>query len=192
VNAVEETAPDSASPCPDAAAAVRGDEAELFRRHHRRILAHVRRAASGAPEALVEDACLFAWLQLLRRQPDRELAYAWLCTVARREAWRMLRAAREVRSLDASVSRAGTGEGPDGADPLVECIAGRDTVEAAHAAREALRVLASLPDRQRRYLALKVAGHSYRENCALTGASYTTVNRHLPRARALVREAQAA
>jgi DNA-binding CsgD family transcriptional regulator len=66
----------------------------------------------------------------------------------------------------------------------VETITRRDSVDAAHAARAALRVLASLPRKQRRYLALKVASHSCREICALTGASYTSVNKHLASARA--------
>jgi len=40
---------------------------------------------------------------------------------------------------------------------------------------------------------LKVAGYSYREICALTGASYTNVNKHLTRGgRARVREARSA
>jgi len=50
--------------------------------------------------------------------------------------------------------------------------------------RRTPRVLASLPRKQRRYLALKVASHSCREICALTGASYTNVNKHLGSARA--------
>ncbi len=45
---------------------------------------------------------------------------------------------------------------------------------------------------RRRYLALKVAGYSYGEICALTGASLTNVNKHLTRARAGVREGRAA
>jgi RNA polymerase sigma factor (sigma-70 family) len=168
--------------------ALHGDEAELFRLHHRALLRHVRRAALGAPEALIEDACLFAWLQLLRHQPERDHVRGWLCTVARREAWRLAREAKALTSLDAGKA---SGE-PRSQEPLVETIPGRDSVDAAHAAREALRTLASLPDKQRRYLALKVAGYSYREICALTGASYTNVNKHLTRARACVAHARAA
>lgn len=168
-----------------------GDEAELFRHHHRVLLRHVRRRAPWVAEAIVEDACLFAWLQLVRCQPDRDHVRAWLCAVARHEAWRLGHQAGRAASLDAPVKVEGTDNDPGRFGSMVETIAGRDTVEEAHAAREALRALASLPDKQRRYLALKVAGYSYREICALTGASYTNVNRHLTRARARLRKARA-
>ena len=59
-------------------------------------------------------------------------------------------------------------------------------------ARAALDALAQLPERQRRYLELLVAGYRYEEIVELTGATYTNVNKHLTRARARVREAQAA
>ena len=52
--------------------------------------------------------------------------------------------------------------------------------------------LASVPEGRRRFLALKVAGYSYREICSLTGATYTNINRHLTRARARLREAKVA
>lgn len=181
------TAQETARPS-GGAPGLRGDEADLFRRHHRALLRHVRHAAPGAGEAVVEDAALFAWLQLLRCQPERDHIRGWLCTVGRREAWRLAREATAATSLDAPKA---TGEFRC-PEPLVEAIVGGDSVDAAHAAREALRALASLPDRQRRYLALKVAGYSYREICALTGASYSSVNRHLTRARARVRDARVA
>lgn len=152
----------------------------------------MRGAAAGIPDASVEDACLFAWLQLLRAQPDRGQVRAWLFTVARHEARRLRRQAERVGSLDAEAQGGSAVTGSRLAGPLVETIAGKDTIEASHTAREALRALASLPENQRRYLALKVAGHSYREICVLTGASYTNVNKHLTRARARVREQRAA
>jgi RNA polymerase sigma factor (sigma-70 family) len=139
-------------------------------------------------EAVVEDAALFAWLQLLRCQPERDRIRAWLFVVARREAWRLHAEARKVDSLDAAIRVDEPSGERGGAGPLVERIAGRETVEDAHTAREALRALAALPDKQRRYLTLHVAGHGYREICALEGASYTNVNKHLARARGRVRE----
>ena len=59
-------------------AALRGDESELYRRHHRRLLRVVTRNVI-APRELIEDACQNAWAILLRRQPDREAVFAWLC-----------------------------------------------------------------------------------------------------------------
>jgi len=51
---------------------------------------------------------------------------------------------------------------------------------------------ASLPERQRRHLTLLIAGYRYEEIVRLTGATYTNVNKHLTRARASIRGAQAA
>jgi hypothetical protein len=42
-----------------------------------------------SPE-LIDDACAFAWVQLIRRQPDRNRNWrAWMVTVAERGAWRL-------------------------------------------------------------------------------------------------------
>jgi DNA-directed RNA polymerase specialized sigma24 family protein len=55
-----------------------------------------------------------------------------------------------------------------------------------------LRALAGLPDRQRRDLPLRVAGFTYREIAAMTeGRTYTNVNKHLVKARARIRRANA-
>ena len=55
-------------------------------------------------------------------------------------------------------------------------------------AREALKILASLPDRQRTDLTLLVAGYSYNEIAELTGRrTYTNVNKHIAKARASIR-----
>lgn len=59
-----------------------GDESELFQRHHQRLLRTVT-ARIWASQATVEDACAFAWLQLMRCQPERgERLFGWLVTVA--------------------------------------------------------------------------------------------------------------
>jgi hypothetical protein len=66
----------------------RGDEAELYRRHHgtlRRAVAH----AVNAPQELIEGACQTAWAILLRTQPDRYAIFAWLRVVAIHEAYRL-------------------------------------------------------------------------------------------------------
>jgi DNA-directed RNA polymerase specialized sigma24 family protein len=72
------------------------------------------------------------------------------------------------------------------------CAIASDNPDDALAAREALRILAGLPERQRRYPALKVSGHSDVEIRTVTGATYTNVNRHLCRVRARIRAARAA
>ena len=71
----------SRSPVPAAI----GDEPVLFREHHPRLRSHVRRLVRTS-RANIEDACSFAFLQLLRHQPDREHVYGWLLRTATREA----------------------------------------------------------------------------------------------------------
>jgi DNA-directed RNA polymerase specialized sigma24 family protein len=159
------------------AAALHGDEDALYRLHHRRLLRLVGGLVRGADED-IEDACAFAWAQFLRRQPDREMTFPWLAKVAMREAWRLGRRRRRDARLE---------ELPE--DSCVEL--GRETLDDAIAAREALRILASLPDRQRRYLTLKISGYSYVEIRAVTSSTYTNVNKHLCRARARIRAARA-
>lgn len=149
-----------------------GDEADVFREHELALRRAVRRAVDG-PDAVVDDACAFAWLQLLRRQPDRSTVFAWLRTVAIREAWRLSRQERRDVHLEQL--------------PCWEkrC---RETSDAATiAAHAALRAVADLPPKQRRYLTLSVAGHSHVEIAATTGATRTNVSKHLTRARASLR-----
>jgi RNA polymerase sigma factor (sigma-70 family) len=146
---------------------LRGDEARLFNDHELPLRAAVRHFAR-VDEAIVDDACAHAWLQLMRRQPDRDTAFAWLRTVAVREAWRLSKLGRRDVRLDAM--------------PSVHD-SGRDTVVPSIEAREALRRLAALPHRQRRFLTLQIAGHSRTEIAAHTGATPRTVDRQLARAR---------
>ena len=156
-------------------AALHGDEAALYDRHHEVLWRRVRRHIHG-PDALIDDACQQAWLILLRRQPDRATVLQWLTTVAIREAYRLSERERRELSLD--------GLHPPVGQPAVDPDQGRE-------ARMALRALAMLPERQRRYLTLLVAGHSYQEIQEQCGASRTNVNKHLYRARRTLKEARA-
>jgi RNA polymerase sigma factor (sigma-70 family) len=160
------------------AAPLQGDEDALFRHHHQRLIKVVRGLVHAASED-IEDACAFAWTQFLRYQPDREMTFPWLAKVAMREAWRLCKRRRRDARLE------------DMPADSCRALAG-DTLDEAVAAREALRILASLPERQRRYLTLKVSGYSYVEIQAVAGATYTNVNKHLYRARTSVRAARAA
>jgi DNA-directed RNA polymerase specialized sigma24 family protein len=135
-----------------------GDEADLYRRHHRNLLRAVARVVN-APRELIEDACQSAWAIMLRRQPDRASIFAWLRVVAIHEAYRLCKAQRRCMHLEDL-------EHPDGWEGL---IASRVTIDDAIEARCALRLLADLPERQRVDLALLIAGFSYREICEMTG-----------------------
>lgn len=156
---------------PPGPCALRGDETELFAEHDLPLRRAVRWAVS-ASDATIDDACSFAWLQLLRCQPDRDSVFAWLRRVAIREAWRLSARDRRDAPLDALV-------------PSQEPQA--TSLERSHDARQALRTLAALPERQRRYLALLIGGYSYVEIAARHGSSYTNVNKHLVRARGRLR-----
>jgi RNA polymerase sigma factor (sigma-70 family) len=164
-------------PPPCAPARPRGDEAELFRRHHGELLRAVSRVVNAPPE-LIEDACQTAWMILLRRQPDRVRIVAWLRIVAVHEAYRLCHAHRR----DAHLDDLAHGESWEA------FIADSATIDDIVEARRALRLLARLPERQRDDLSLLVAGFSYREIAEMTGGrTLTNVSKHLARARARMR-----
>jgi DNA-directed RNA polymerase specialized sigma24 family protein len=167
-------------PTPTAAPVPRGDEDRLYRQHHRelhRVVAHAVRA----PRELIEDACQTAWANLLRTQPDRYAIFAWLRVVAIHEAYRLAAIDRRARHLE----RLNIDE-----HDWQELIADPRTLDDAVAALEALRTLASLPERQRSDLTLKIAGYSYEEIRALTpGRTLTNVSKSLAKARAGTRRA---
>ena len=170
--------PHAARPTPSTARQ-RGDEADLYQRHHQALLIAVSHAINGSG-TLIEDACQTAWTILLRRQPERASVFAWLYVVAIHEAYRLSGTERRELHLE---------------DLAIEgdwdtILAGRVTVEDQLEAHEALRALAALTDRQRRDLSLRVAGFSYREIAAMTsGRTFTNVNNHLVKARTAIRRA---
>ncbi|MCA1701016.1 MAG: hypothetical protein LC790_19815, partial [Actinobacteria bacterium] len=127
----------------------RGDEAELYRRLSA-PLERVVRARVRGPAAAVEDACAFAWEQLLRYQPERsEALFAWLVTVATHEGWRLVR-----------IERRATAAEPRELEPVP---GPERELEQRTRALEALRALAGLRPAERLLLALRAAGYSYRE-----------------------------
>ena len=151
-----------------------GDEAELYARLPR-ALERVVRARVGGPAACVEDACAFAWEQLLRRQPERsERLFAWLVTVAVREGWRLVRVERRQAAAE-------PGELERAAAPERE-------LEQRLRALEALQALADLRPAERRLLCLRCAGYSYRELAALERRGTNYVNKQLVRARRALRD----
>ena len=165
---------------PSTTAKPNGDEDQLYRRHHCDLKRAVSRVVNAAPE-LIEDACQNAWAILLRNQPERGTIFPWLRVVAIHEAYRLSAIERRDTHLEAIATMV-TWE---------EVIASPEVIEGALEAREALRVLAELPARQRDDLTLFVAGFSYREIAQITGGrTYTNVNKHLAKARARIRLAE--
>jgi len=128
--------------------ALQGDEGALYEALAGELVRVVSRLVN-TDRATIDDACQFAWLQLLRCQPHRETVRPWLITVARHEAIRLDRIRR--RSEPMSIGERQAGEHPEPA-------ASADTHALAIDLDEALRMLASLPPRQRDLYALKVLG----------------------------------
>jgi RNA polymerase sigma factor (sigma-70 family) len=162
--------------------AARGDDAHLFATYAQRLRGEVRRVVRTSPEN-VDDACSFAFLQLLRYQPDRDSAYVWLVKVAVREAVKLDRRSRRTIPLehndgDHEVSR----EPADRTDTLalrLEVLAAREAIAAAR-----------LTSRQARIVALQALGLDYEEISFQENISVRTVERQILRARRKLREAR--
>ncbi|MCW2985662.1 MAG: hypothetical protein JWR63_3232 [Conexibacter sp.] len=149
---------------------LRGDEADLYRTHEVALRAAVRSRIYGS-DALVEDACAFAWLQLMRHQPDRgPTVFAWLRTVAVREAYRLY---RQEYHLD--VSRLAADQEP------------AFTLDAQLSTRSALRALSTMSSHRQRIFLMHLSGLSYTEIAAHLDITFTNVNRHVTRSRSHLR-----
>ena len=125
-----------------------------------------------------DDAVQRATLILLTKAPEHpppRLA-AWMHVVTRREA---LAVRRERERLLG-------GEVPEAIASPVPCPA--EQAERREHSRARARDLACLKPAERRALVLRGQGYSYREICALTGWTYTKVNRCLAEGRARLRQ----
>jgi RNA polymerase sigma factor (sigma-70 family) len=146
----------------------------------RSLQAQVQRIVASkvfAPEAVIEDACAFAWMQAWRyaRTLDAEprVLRAWLVLVATREAW--------LRNSELEAGAADISE--------IEVAApARDEVAASETRRRALDMIGSLPPQQARVVSLWAVGYSYEEITEILGISYTAVNKALTKAKARLRK----
>jgi RNA polymerase sigma factor (sigma-70 family) len=152
------------------------DVARLYRALGRQL---ERIVGKGVPAPdVVDDACQFAWTQLVSRR-DRvsdESALIWLTTTAIREAFRLIHRAERELSRDAMLEALGDAALPGisiGADEWFET-------------RGRLLALAALPARQQRLLWLRAMGFSYAEMAAHEGCTRRTVERQLVRAKGTV------
>ena len=82
----------------------RGDEAGLYAQLALKLARIVANRVTTS-SANIDDACAFAWLQMLRHQPARETLRAWLVTTGIREAIKLERRAR--RQVEPSDDHAG-------------------------------------------------------------------------------------
>ncbi len=146
-----------------------GDEADLFRRYNAELVGSLMHRLNVSRE-VAEDAAQIAWTQLYRLQPDRETVMGWLYTVAKHEVFAILRRAKR--------------------EPMPEVLPEPGdlcAIEDPIAAKDALQLLARLKPQQREVLGLLAEGYSYKETCAITGHTYTWVNRHATEGRAALR-----
>ncbi|MDQ6746446.1 MAG: sigma-70 family RNA polymerase sigma factor [Actinomycetota bacterium] len=134
-----------------------------------------------AGEAVIEDACQFAWSRLACHsgRVRRESVLSWLATTAIHEAFRLIRRDRRELSLEGDDEARGVADtvaaiGP-GPEELVE-------------QRLRLAALARLSPRQQRMLWLHAVGLSYGEIALSTGATTRTVERQLLRAKRTARQ----
>jgi DNA-directed RNA polymerase specialized sigma24 family protein len=124
----------------------------------------------------VDDACGFAWLQLVRHRPPAPVAFAWLCTTAVREAIKLDQRMTRLIGLD-QLADVATDSSP-GAESSLEVIAAGEQIRAAR-----------LRPRETRVLGLRIAGYTRGEMAELTGDSHRTIDRQLRRARRKLRDA---
>ena len=133
-----------------------------------------------ASDAVIEDACQFAWYRLLhhRHRVHRETAMAWLARTAVHEAFKLVRRDQRELSLDAALEPGGepaSAVAPPTPQELLE-----------H--RERIAQVRRLPERQQRVVWLDAFGLSYTEIAAHEGCTRRTVDRQLVRARRALRD----
>ena len=158
-----------------------GDETTLFAEAHPKLARQVRRLVRTGEEN-VQDACSFAFVQLLRYQPSRESVFSWLLTVAVREAVKLDQRGRREHRFPAREAGGELEPVDERADPelRLQTLAALEAIAAA-----------GLTARQARIVALHAAGHTYQSISETLGLSARTVERQLLRARRKLRSALA-
>jgi RNA polymerase sigma factor (sigma-70 family) len=146
-------------------------------------LYHAVRVAVHLPDDLVEDACSYAWCQLLtcERVAAEDASFGWLYVVAIRQGYRL--SGRLRREPSAGMPN----ELPQ------QALATSDSwgVVERHLELEARRaLLAQLPERKRRLVLLHAAGFTYKEIAAMTGDTLLTIERQLLRGKRALRQLQ--
>jgi RNA polymerase sigma factor (sigma-70 family) len=146
----------------------------LLARHGSKILATARRYAATPEDA--EDACQRGLEILLTKAPStsEEELIPWLKTVVKHEAF----ALRRQRERHSPV----TDDGELRDRPAVTAVT-HEQAERLERLRQGAEALGHLKPHEIRALVLKAEGFSYREICAMTGWSYTKVNRLLTEGR---------
>jgi DNA-directed RNA polymerase specialized sigma24 family protein len=160
--------------------------AAMHAQHARRLERQVACRVYATPQT-IEDACSFAWMQLVRHTsvdlglPDAP-ALGWLSLTATREA-RSLEAKRAREQLvdDIDLERARWRR--EQVAPGTEDLA---------AQRARLRLVTQIPERPRRFMLRHALGYTYREVAADENVSMTTTDKQIARGKRLLRALDAA
>jgi RNA polymerase sigma factor (sigma-70 family) len=147
---------------------------ELLARHGTQIYATARRYAATPEDA--EDACQRGIEILLTKAPStsEDELIPWLKTVVKHEAF----ALRRQRERHSPV----TDDGEVRDRPAIAAVT-HEQAERLERLRQGAEALGHLKPHEIKALVLKAEGFSYREICAMTGWSYTKVNRLLTEGR---------
>jgi RNA polymerase sigma factor (sigma-70 family) len=151
-----------------------GEVAELYARSAALVRGQVCSEVT-APEAVIDDACQFAWIRLLhhRHRVARDRAVSWLITTALHEVFKLVQ--RDGRDLSLEQLLEETGD--------LRINRTVPAPEEAVGARVRLELLQALPERQERLIWLKGLGFDYPEMATEAGMTRRTVERQLMKAR---------
>jgi len=158
----------------------RADLARLYLAFARPLQGSVG-AEVRASRPVLEDACQFAWSQLVRDRDHvrPETVLAWLIRTATREARRLLRVEAREPSLEAELESQGD---------TIPVPAAHEPTELAQR-HEQLALVGQLPVRQQRIIWLRALGLSQVEMAAHERCTYRTAERRLTQARDWLRAA---
>ena len=128
-----------------------------------------------ASEAVIDDACQFAWIRLLhhRHRVGRDRAVSWLITTALHEVFKLVRRDGHDLSLEELMEDTGDLRINRTAPPPEEAVG----------ARQRLELLRELPERQERLIWLQGLGFNYPEMATEADMTVRTVERQLMKAR---------
>lgn len=132
-----------------------------------------------ASDAVIDDACQFAWIRLLhhRHRVGPERAVSWLITTALHEVFKLVRRDGHDLSLEQLLE--------EGGELRLNRVA--PAPEETVGARFRLELLRELPERQERLIWLQGLGFGYPEMAAETDMTVRTVERQLMKARRSLR-----
>jgi RNA polymerase sigma factor (sigma-70 family) len=155
-----------------------GEVAELYARSAGLVRGQVCSEVT-ASDAVIDDACQFAWIRLLhhRHRVGRDCAVSWVITTALHEVFKLVRRDSHDLSLEELMEETGD----------LRLNRSAPAPEEAVGARLRLELLRELPERQERLTWLQGLGFSYPEMATEADVTLRTVERQLMKARRSLR-----